>query len=63
MQIRSTLFFVFLSAVLVGISAPLGADTWQSNLKGGGVVRIDPVTRKPTVYYRGGSTQLWDGAH
>lgn len=63
MQIGITLFFVFLPAVVAGISAPVRADTWQSNLKGGGVVRIDPVTRKPTVIYNGGSTLLWDGAH
>jgi len=63
MQIRSKLFFVFLLVALAGISAPVGADTWQGNLDGGGVVRIDPVTRKPTVYYNGGSTLLWDGAH
>ncbi len=63
MQIRSALFSVFLLATLGGISASVGADTWQSNLKGGGVVRIDPVTRKPTVIYNGGSSLLWDGAH
>jgi hypothetical protein len=39
------------------------ADAWQSNLQGGGTVRIDPQTRKPTLYYNGASTRLWDGVH
>ena len=63
MQIRSALFSIFLLTTLAGISTQVGADTWQSNRKGGGVVRIDPVTRKPTVIYSGGSALLWDGAH
>lgn len=63
MQIRSTLFLGILSSVLAAASAPLAADTWQGNLKGGGVVRVDPMTRKPMVYYNGGSSLLWDGAH
>jgi len=45
------------------ISLPAHADAWQSNLKGGGTVRVDPQTRKPTLYYNGGSTPLWDGVH
>ena len=63
MRIRSTLLIGFLGTALAGLSAPLTADTWQGNLKGGGVVQIDPVTRKPTVYYNGGASLLWDGAH
>lgn len=55
-----------LMAVLLGsagLSPVVGADSWQGNLKEGGVIRVDPMTRKPTLYYHGGSTQLWDGAH
>ena len=63
MEIKSVPLVGFLLAVLMGVAAPLPADTWQGNLEGGGVVRIDPVTRKPTVYYNGGSSLLWDGAH
>jgi hypothetical protein len=40
-----------------------GAETWQTNLKTGGVVRVDPQTHKPTLYFRGGSAPLWDGVH
>lgn len=57
---------IYIGAVLIGLAgfvADTAADVWQGNLKGGGVVRVDPNTRKPTLYYRGGSTQLWDGAH
>jgi len=39
------------------------ADVWQGNLKDGSTVRVDPITHKPTIYYRGGSTQLWNGTH
>lgn len=63
MPIRRAPLLVLLLTALAGISASAGADTWESNLKGGGVVRIDPVTRKPTLFYNGGSSLLWDGVH
>jgi hypothetical protein len=63
MRIRSTLLIGLWGLVLTGLSAPLTAETWQGNLQGGGVVQIDPLTHKPTVYYNGGSSLLWDGAH
>ncbi len=57
-QQRVGLYF-FLSVITVSAVA----DVWQGNLKDGSVVRVDPITHKPTIYYRGGSTQLWNGAH
>jgi hypothetical protein len=53
---------VFFLGVMVVIQSAL-ADVWQGNLKSGGVIRIDPASHKPTVFYSGGSTQLWDGVH
>jgi hypothetical protein len=52
-----------LMVALAGLWTQVGAESWQSNLKSGGVVQVDPQTHKPTIYYRGGSTQLWDGVH
>jgi hypothetical protein len=63
MHVGYRIYFISMLVVLAGFMPEAGADSWQGNLKGGGVVRVDPYTRKPTVYYRGGSTQLWDGAH
>ncbi len=57
------LFKLILAAGLLGGGIAAHAETWQGNLKGGGVVRVDPLTHKPTLYYNGGSTQLWDGTH
>jgi len=61
---RRKMILLLVIAVLGG-GAWLGAvaETWQGTLKGGGVVRVDPTTKKPTLYYNGGSTQLWDGTH
>lgn len=61
MRIGTNYLLAFL-LTFTPLSAAL-ADAWQTNLKGGGVVRVDPQTHKPTIYYQGGSTQLWDGVH
>jgi hypothetical protein len=55
-------WFACLSVLLV-ISPTAHADSWQGQLKGGGVVDVDPYTHKPTVNYQGRSTQLWNGVH
>lgn len=39
------------------------AQSWTSGLERGGVVSVDPVTNKATIYSSKGSTQLWDGTH
>ncbi len=45
------------------VSSKLHADLWQGSLKDGSQVQVDPVSRRPMVNYRGGSSQLWDGTH
>jgi len=62
MRIRRDLV-IFLTLMLCGATASVWAGSWQANLKRGGVVQVDPVTHKPTLYYQGGSTPLWDGVH
>jgi hypothetical protein len=54
---------LIISLLAFAVDLPAQADAWQANLKDGGTVRVDPQTRKPTLYYGGGSTQLWDGVH
>jgi len=39
------------------------AQSWTGGLERGGVVSVDPMTNKATIYSSKGSTQLWDGAH
>lgn len=56
-------WFVTSVAAALFFSFQVMAEPWQGSLKSGGVVRVDPLTHKPTLYYNGGSTQLWDGAH
>jgi hypothetical protein len=53
----------FLLVILAGGPGLAGADAWEGHLQGGGTVRVDPSTHKPTLYFNGGSTQLWDGVH
>lgn len=39
------------------------ADTWRADLTDGGEVRVDSQTHKPTLYYGGSTTPLWNGVH
>lgn len=63
MCLRSKSLSIFFLFAVVAMANAVYADVWQGNLKSGGVVRIDAKTHKPTVFYSGGSTQLWDGVH
>jgi len=44
-------------------SAAVAAEYWKGELQGGGEVRVDPRTQRPTVQMDGRETQLWDGVH
>lgn len=52
-----------LLAVVLGLSASLAAADWTSQLEGGGVVSVDPDTRRATVTTDGVTTPLWNGVH
>lgn len=56
-------YMLICGVLALGIDLPAHADAWQGNLKSGGTVRVDPQTRKPTLYYDASSTQLWNGVH
>lgn len=45
------------------IPSGIAGEIWQGALQGGGVIQVDSLTRKPTLYYGGGSIPLWDGVH
>ena len=53
-----------LLAAVLGVSATvvLAADR-TSNLEGGGVVTVDPDTRRATITRDGVTTPLWNGVH
>jgi len=44
-------------------SVGIAADPWSTTLQGGGNVRVDPSTNRPTVVIEGEEVQLWDGVH
>lgn len=48
---------------LVGAPTAAIAQQWSDTLQGGGQVRVDPWTNRPTVTVDGQETQLWDGIH
>lgn len=54
---------VLVGALLSG-SVLAQAGAWQSQLRDGSRVQVDPQTRRPVVTTPGGvTTQLWDGVH
>jgi len=63
MNVRSTHFSV-LAAFLI-LSSPVNAEDPSTigGMGGGGVVRMDPNTQKPTHHSDQGSVPLWDGVH
>ena len=52
-----------LLAAVLGLSASVVAADWTSKLEGGGVVSVDPDTRRATVTRDGVTTPLWNGVH
>ena len=52
-----------LTAVVATSALPALADNWTSTLLGGGVVTVDPDTRRATVTRDGVTTPLWNGVH
>lgn len=44
-------------------AAPAADEPWTAELQGGGTVRVDPATNRPTVTIEGRETQLWNGVH
>jgi hypothetical protein len=63
MRIRHRVTYLWLVVGLAVSPAAMPGDAWEGTLKGGGTVRVDPTTHKPTYYYEGGSGPLWDGVH
>ncbi len=53
---------LLVASTLVAGLAP-AAEPWTGSLQGGGEVRVDPRTNRPTVTLDGEQTQLWDGVH
>lgn len=60
LQTARTLFLLIYTA---SSGCLLAADPWTGELRGGGEVRVDPNTNRPTVIIDGEKTQLWDGVH
>ena len=52
-----------LLAAVLGLSASVVVADWTSKLEGGGVVSVDPDTRRATVTRDGVTTPLWNGVH
>jgi len=52
-----------LAAVVATPALPVRAENGTSKLVGGGVVTVDPDTRRATVTRDGVTTPLWNGVH
>lgn len=53
-----------LLTTLLGLSAiAVTAADWTSGLQGGGVITVDPDTRRATVTRDGVTSPLWNGVH
>jgi hypothetical protein len=60
---RSLCAALFAILLLGTLPAVTHASGWTGALKGGGQVKVDPITNRATVTRDGVQSQLWDGVH